>query len=130
MNLAVFSRLALKNAVEIPMPKLTDEQKRQKAKKLDNWTMFDLTLWSDHPDFGKIVDTVLTNYIKKPGFKGRPTVWERNLTILLANRFYFNLKTLSFRPGQRPRALPKKDSGPAGTEFSPTKTIFQANDAT
>jgi hypothetical protein len=67
------------------MRKLTPAELREKAEKLDNWTLLDSTLWSCNPEFETIVENVFNELRKKPGFASRPNVRKKHLTVLLLN---------------------------------------------
>ena len=69
------------------MAKLTALECQEKAKRLDNWLMFDLTLWSDDPEFEKLVDQVFNSLAKRPGFAARKNVRKLHLKLVLLNLY-------------------------------------------
>jgi hypothetical protein len=57
--------------MDIEQEKLGEDGKTRKAKELDNSELFDVHLWSEHPEVNKAVDALYGELKKRPEFEGR-----------------------------------------------------------
>ena len=59
--------------------------KREKAIELDNWSWFDLNLWSAHPEVETAIANIFDLLKTQPTYTGRPNIWKKHLKVAILN---------------------------------------------
>jgi len=69
------------------MTELSDEEKEEKAKELDKSALFDVHVWSEHPEVNKAVDELYSMLKELPDFKGDEKLRKKHVKVVILDLY-------------------------------------------
>ena len=69
------------------MTKLSDEEREEKAKELDYSALFDVHLWSEHPEVNEAVDELYSMLLGLPDFKGNEQIRKKHVKVVILDLY-------------------------------------------